>query len=46
MLINVPIAKDHSLAKLTLGMKNLLGVVQNRPGYHGNMANVWPTCQA
>jgi uncharacterized protein (DUF362 family) len=37
VLINVPIAKDHSLAKLTLGMKNLLGVVQNRPGYHRNI---------
>ena len=37
VLINVPIAKTHSLARLTLGMKNLLGVVQNRPGFHGNM---------
>ncbi len=37
VLINVPIAKDHSLARLTLGMKNLLGVVQNRPGYHRNI---------
>jgi uncharacterized protein (DUF362 family) len=26
VLINVPIAKHHSLARLTLGMKNLMGV--------------------
>jgi uncharacterized protein (DUF362 family) len=37
VLINVPIAKSHSLATLTLGMKNLLGVVQNRPGFHSNL---------
>ncbi|HSV86571.1 MAG TPA: DUF362 domain-containing protein [Levilinea sp.] len=36
-IINVPIAKTHSLARLTLGMKNLLGVVQNRSAYHSNM---------
>ncbi|MEN4042425.1 MAG: DUF362 domain-containing protein [Anaerolineaceae bacterium] len=36
-IINVPIAKTHSLARLTLGMKNLLGVVQNRSAYHANM---------
>jgi uncharacterized protein (DUF362 family) len=35
--INVPIAKTHSLAKLTLGMKNLMGVVQSRNTYHSNM---------
>jgi uncharacterized protein (DUF362 family) len=29
VLINVPIAKNHSLARLTLGGKNLLGVVSN-----------------
>ena len=27
VVINVPIAKDHSGATLTLGMKNLMGVV-------------------
>jgi len=27
VLINVPIAKDHSLARLSLGIKNLLGVI-------------------
>jgi len=37
VIINVPIAKTHSLAKLTLGMKNLMGVVQNRNVYHSNM---------
>ncbi|MFO7633297.1 MAG: DUF362 domain-containing protein, partial [Caldilinea sp.] len=30
VLINVPIAKHHSLARLSLGLKNLLGVI-NRP---------------
>ena len=33
-LINVPIAKDHSLAKLTLGMKNLMGVIYDRSQIH------------
>jgi uncharacterized protein (DUF362 family) len=37
VLINVPIAKDHGLARLTLGMKNLLGVVWDRPSYHANI---------
>ncbi|HEY90722.1 MAG TPA: DUF362 domain-containing protein [Dehalococcoidia bacterium] len=37
VLINVPIAKDHSLARLTLGMKNLLGVVHNRNQFHVNL---------
>ena len=37
VLINVPIAKDHGLAKLTLGMKNLMGVVQNREGLHSSI---------
>ena len=30
LLINVPIAKHHSMARLTLGMKNLMGLIQNR----------------
>jgi uncharacterized protein (DUF362 family) len=34
VLINVPIAKHHSLAGLTLGMKNLLGVIRDRPSMH------------
>ncbi len=38
VLINVPIAKHHSLARLTLGMKNLLGIVQNANRFHSNLA--------
>jgi uncharacterized protein (DUF362 family) len=34
VFINVPIAKDHSGATLTLGMKNLMGVVLDRNGMH------------
>lgn len=34
VLINVPIAKHHSLAGLTMGMKNLMGIVQYREGMH------------
>jgi uncharacterized protein (DUF362 family) len=37
VLINVPIAKDHSLTILTLGMKNLMGVVQNRENLHSRI---------
>ncbi len=37
MVINVPIAKHHSLARLTLGMKNLLGVIQKRSSMHRNL---------
>lgn len=37
VFINVPIAKHHSLARLSLGMKNLLGVI-TRPGrIHSNL---------
>lgn len=35
-LINVPIAKHHGLAGLTLGGKNLLGVIQNRSNIHAD----------
>ena len=38
VLIDVPIAKHHSMARLTLGMKNLLGVVSNPGSYHTDMA--------
>ena len=31
-LINVPIAKHHSISKLTLGMKNLMGVIGGNRG--------------
>jgi uncharacterized protein (DUF362 family) len=37
VLIDVPIAKDHSLARLTLGMKNLMGLIRYREAVHGNM---------
>jgi len=37
VLINVPIAKHHNLARLSLGMKNLLGVVTGRSRYHSNL---------
>jgi uncharacterized protein (DUF362 family) len=37
VLINVPVAKHHSLARLTLGMKNLMGVIKNRDPIHHNM---------
>jgi uncharacterized protein (DUF362 family) len=34
VFINVPIAKTHDAASLTLGMKNLMGVVLNRASLH------------
>lgn len=37
VVINVPIAKHHSLARLTLGMKNLMGVIRDRPALHSNL---------
>jgi uncharacterized protein (DUF362 family) len=37
VLINVPIAKHHNLARLTLGMKNLMGLIQQRPNIHFNL---------
>lgn len=37
VLINVPIAKNHGLALLTLAMKNLMGVIYDRPYMHGNL---------
>jgi len=33
----VPIAKDHGLARLTLGGKNLMGTIENRPAIHRNL---------
>jgi uncharacterized protein (DUF362 family) len=33
-VIDVPIAKNHGSATLTLSMKNLMGVVENRNGMH------------
>lgn len=37
VLINVPIAKHHSLARLTLGMKNLMGVILEREAIHRDL---------
>lgn len=37
VLINVPIAKHHGTALLTLAMKNLMGVIYDRPALHANL---------
>jgi len=37
VLINVPIAKHHSLARLTLGGKNMLGVINSAKMIHQNL---------
>jgi uncharacterized protein (DUF362 family) len=37
VLIDVPVAKHHSLARLTLGMKNLLGVIWDRGAIHRDL---------
>ena len=34
VLINLPIAKHHSLTKLTLGLKNIMGLIQGREEIH------------
>jgi uncharacterized protein (DUF362 family) len=34
VFINVPIAKHHSLARLTIGMKNLMGLIQKPNQFH------------
>ncbi len=39
VLIDVPIAKHHSLAVLTLGMKNLMGLIQDREAIHYKMGD-------
>lgn len=36
-IINVPIAKQHNLTQLTLGMKNLMGTIHYREGFHGDI---------
>ncbi len=38
VVINVPIAKVHDLTRLTLGMKNLMGVVRDRPVLHAHIS--------
>jgi uncharacterized protein (DUF362 family) len=42
VLINVPIAKDHGSTRLTLGMKNLMGLVLNRNALHSNLGQCIP----
>jgi uncharacterized protein (DUF362 family) len=37
LVINVPVAKHHSLARLSLAGKNLLGVILNRSRMHTNL---------
>jgi uncharacterized protein (DUF362 family) len=37
VLINVPIAKTHNLARLSLGIKNLLGVITKPNQMHSNL---------
>ncbi|MGB7538889.1 MAG: DUF362 domain-containing protein [Anaerolineales bacterium] len=37
VVINVPIAKQHGSTGLTLGMKNLMGVVRDRDAIHDNL---------
>ena len=34
VLINLPIAKHHSLTRLSLGIKNMMGLIQNREDIH------------
>lgn len=38
LVINVPIAKQHPLSRLTLGGKNLFGCVVNRQNLHFNLS--------
>ncbi len=38
VLINVPIAKQHGSSWLSLGMKNLMGVIQNRDVLHFSLS--------
>jgi len=37
VLIDVPVAKNHGLAQLTLGMKNLMGVIRDRGALHASI---------
>ena len=39
VFINVPILKHHSSANLTIGMKNLMGIVWDRGYWHSNNLN-------
>ncbi len=42
VLIDVPIAKQHNLARLTLGCKNLLGLVSDPNQIHSNLTQRVP----
>ncbi len=42
VLINVPIAKVHDLSRLTLGMKNLMGLVRDRQALHSHISQNLP----
>jgi uncharacterized protein (DUF362 family) len=37
VLINIATPKEHEISKLTIGMKNLMGVVQGRSAFHSNI---------
>jgi uncharacterized protein (DUF362 family) len=39
LLINVPIAKNHGMSILTLGLKNLMGTILNREQIHPSFPN-------
>ncbi len=38
-VIDVPIAKHHGMSRLTLGMKNLMGLITNREQIHRDFGN-------
>lgn len=42
VLINVPIAKNHEVTRVTLGMKNLMGLVRDRGTMHQNLGQSIP----
>ncbi len=42
LMINVPITKHHSMARVTLGSKNLLGVIRNRSAIHADFGQRIP----
>jgi uncharacterized protein (DUF362 family) len=39
VVINLPVLKDHGIVGVTIGMKNLYGVIHNPNKYHGNCGN-------
>lgn len=39
LLIDVPVAKTHGLAVLTLGLKNLMGTIEDRGAIHRNFSD-------